>query len=208
MSDIIRRDPRAEWIARNRLHPLHAAAQPAAVSWMGPNGVIRKNPHGVGFIGPNGLKRDHRSMAMHPAMHHAAGPAGPPPPPQSRVDMEILSLISTSLRTLKNTGSPANSPKYESAPKGGANATYGVMMPSCNDGNGNGNGNAISEKPAARALPLGQPTDAAEEAPAPPPPVGKAETETETETDAGSDETASTKRRRLSVLADAVMLAS
>jgi len=26
MSDeIIRRDPRAEWIARNRLHPLHAA---------------------------------------------------------------------------------------------------------------------------------------------------------------------------------------
>jgi electron transfer flavoprotein alpha subunit len=25
MSDLIRRDPRAEWIARNRLHPLHAA---------------------------------------------------------------------------------------------------------------------------------------------------------------------------------------
>lgn len=61
MSDLIRRDPRAEWIARNRLHPLHAAAQPAAVSWMGPNGVIRKNPHGVGFIGPNGLKRIDRS---------------------------------------------------------------------------------------------------------------------------------------------------
>jgi len=61
MSDLIRRDPRAEWIARNRLHPLHAATQPAAVSWMGPNGVIRKNPHGVGFIGPNGLKRIDRS---------------------------------------------------------------------------------------------------------------------------------------------------
>lgn len=61
MSDLIRRDPRAEWIARNRLHPLHAALQPAAVSWMGPNGVIRKNPHGVGFIGPNGLKRIDRS---------------------------------------------------------------------------------------------------------------------------------------------------
>lgn len=61
MSEIIRRDPRAEWIARNRLHPLHAATQPAAVSWMGPNGVIRKNPHGVGFIGPNGLKRIDRS---------------------------------------------------------------------------------------------------------------------------------------------------
>jgi electron transfer flavoprotein alpha subunit len=45
MSDIIRRDPRAEWIARNRLHPLHAA----------------KNPHGIGFIGPHGIKRIDRS---------------------------------------------------------------------------------------------------------------------------------------------------
>ncbi|MFP6799531.1 MAG: electron transfer flavoprotein subunit alpha/FixB family protein [Pseudomonas sp.] len=61
MSEIIRRDPRAEWIARNRLHPLHAALQPAEVSWLGPNGVIRKNPHAVGFIGPNGLKRIDRS---------------------------------------------------------------------------------------------------------------------------------------------------
>ena len=64
MSDIIRRDPRAEWIARNRLHPLHAAMQPEQHSWMGPNGVIRKNPHGVGFIGPNGLKRIDRSGAQ------------------------------------------------------------------------------------------------------------------------------------------------
>ncbi|PTT72568.1 electron transfer flavoprotein subunit alpha, partial [Pseudomonas sp. HMWF010] len=61
MSDLIRRDPRAEWIARNRLHPLHAALQKVESSWMGPNGVIRKNPHGVGFIGPNGLKRIDRS---------------------------------------------------------------------------------------------------------------------------------------------------
>ena len=61
MSEIIRRDPRAEWIARNRLHPLHAALQPAQISWLGPNGVIRKNPHAVGFIGPNGLKRIDRS---------------------------------------------------------------------------------------------------------------------------------------------------
>ncbi|MQT46145.1 electron transfer flavoprotein subunit alpha/FixB family protein [Pseudomonas helleri] len=61
MSDIIRRDPRAEWIARNRLHPLHAALQPAQQSWMGPNGVLRKNVHGVGFIGPNGIKRIDRS---------------------------------------------------------------------------------------------------------------------------------------------------
>ncbi|MFF7706298.1 FAD-binding protein [Pseudomonas sp. NPDC007930] len=61
MSDIIRRDPRAEWIARNRLHPLHAALQPQQPQWMGPHGVIRKNPHGVGFIGPNGVKRIDRS---------------------------------------------------------------------------------------------------------------------------------------------------
>ena len=39
MNDIVRRDPRAEWIARNRLHPLHAAmhsAQGGEVRWMGP----------------------------------------------------------------------------------------------------------------------------------------------------------------------------
>ena len=64
MSDIIRRDPRAEWIARNRLHPLHAAMQPAQISWMGPNGVIRKNVHGLGFMGPNGIKRIDRSGAQ------------------------------------------------------------------------------------------------------------------------------------------------
>ncbi|MFD2640540.1 electron transfer flavoprotein subunit alpha/FixB family protein [Pseudomonas japonica] len=64
MSDIIRRDPRAEWIARNRLHPLHAAMQVQQDSWMGPNGVIRKNPHTVGFIGPNGIKRIDRSGAQ------------------------------------------------------------------------------------------------------------------------------------------------
>lgn len=64
MSDIIRRDPRAEWIARNRLHPLHAAMQPAQTRWMGPNGVMRKNVHGQGFIGPNGIKRIDRSGAQ------------------------------------------------------------------------------------------------------------------------------------------------
>ena len=65
MSDIIRRDPRAEWIARNRLHPLHAAMQTQQTSWMGPNGVIRKNPHAIaaGFIGPSGIKRIDRSGA-------------------------------------------------------------------------------------------------------------------------------------------------
>ncbi|WP_213878526.1 electron transfer flavoprotein subunit alpha/FixB family protein [Pseudomonas sp. dw_358] len=64
MSDIIRRDPRAEWIARNRLHPLHAAMQPLQNSWMGPQGIVRKNPHAVGFIGPNGVKRIDRSGAQ------------------------------------------------------------------------------------------------------------------------------------------------
>lgn len=64
MSDLIRRDPRAEWIARNRLHPLHAAVQPAVASWLSAAGVLRKNPHAVGFIGPNGLKRIDRSGAQ------------------------------------------------------------------------------------------------------------------------------------------------
>lgn len=59
MSDsIIRRDPRAEWIARNRLHPLHSAMKQAQTAEIrGPSGLIRRNPHAVGFIGPNGIKR-------------------------------------------------------------------------------------------------------------------------------------------------------
>ena len=61
MSDIIRRDPRREWILRNRLHPLHASLAAPQDQWMGPNGVLRKNPHAVGFIGPNGIKRIDRS---------------------------------------------------------------------------------------------------------------------------------------------------
>ncbi|MDN3557249.1 electron transfer flavoprotein subunit alpha [Halomonas maura] len=66
MSDIVRRDPRKEWIARNRLHPQHLEVlaelgQGAASEWMGPAGLIRRNPHAVGFMGPNGLKRIDRS---------------------------------------------------------------------------------------------------------------------------------------------------
>lgn len=64
MSDIIRRDPHADWIARNRLHPLHAAMQVQQAQWLGPNGLVRKNPHAVGFIGPNGIKRIDRSGAQ------------------------------------------------------------------------------------------------------------------------------------------------
>ncbi|MBZ9557743.1 MULTISPECIES: electron transfer flavoprotein subunit alpha/FixB family protein [unclassified Modicisalibacter] len=68
MSDIVRRDPRKEWIARNRLHPEHFAvlaelggegASPS--EWIGPSGLVRRNPRAVGFIGPNGIKRIDRS---------------------------------------------------------------------------------------------------------------------------------------------------
>lgn len=66
MSELVRRDPRQEWIIRNRLHPQHleALAQmggAVANEWMGPNGVIRRNPHAIGFIGPNGIRRIDRS---------------------------------------------------------------------------------------------------------------------------------------------------
>ncbi|NIC05298.1 electron transfer flavoprotein subunit alpha/FixB family protein [Billgrantia bachuensis] len=71
MSDILRRDPRKEWIARNRLHPEHLSVLAefgegvsAATEWMGPNGVLRRNPHAVGFMGPNGIKRIDRSGAQ------------------------------------------------------------------------------------------------------------------------------------------------
>jgi len=65
MSDIPRRDPRTEWILRNRLHPQHdqlVAANSGPVR--GPSGLLRKNPHAVGFIGPNGLKRIDRSAGL------------------------------------------------------------------------------------------------------------------------------------------------
>ncbi|PKG98885.1 electron transfer flavoprotein subunit alpha/FixB family protein [Paraglaciecola sp. MB-3u-78] len=59
MSDIFRRDPRTQWIARNRLHPLHVAniGEPER----GPSGLLRKNLHNIGFIGANGVKRIDRS---------------------------------------------------------------------------------------------------------------------------------------------------
>lgn len=67
MSDLIRRDPRTDWIARNRLHPEHEAVlaqlngDAPAAQWMGPNGIVRRNPHAVGFVGPNGIRRIDRS---------------------------------------------------------------------------------------------------------------------------------------------------
>ncbi|MFC0267234.1 electron transfer flavoprotein subunit alpha [Kushneria aurantia] len=71
LSSAVRRDPRREWILRNRLHPEHAAlaatgaASPA--EWLGPNGVTRRDPRAVGFIGPNGIRRIDRSGAQHGA---------------------------------------------------------------------------------------------------------------------------------------------
>ena len=59
MSDTFRRDPRAQWIARNRLHPLHQANSGEAEK--GPTGLLRKNLHNIGFMGPNGIKRIDRS---------------------------------------------------------------------------------------------------------------------------------------------------
>ncbi|RAU18514.1 electron transfer flavoprotein subunit alpha/FixB family protein [Nitrincola tibetensis] len=66
MNDIKRRDPRSEWILRNRLHPEHSTyalthATGIMSEWIGPTGVKRKNPHLVGFIGPSGLRRIDRS---------------------------------------------------------------------------------------------------------------------------------------------------
>ncbi|EXJ11422.1 MULTISPECIES: electron transfer flavoprotein subunit alpha/FixB family protein [Nitrincola] len=69
MNDIKRRDPRAEWILRNRLHPEHSTyaltqATGRLSEWIGPTGVKRKNPHLVGFIGPAGVRRIDRSGAQ------------------------------------------------------------------------------------------------------------------------------------------------
>lgn len=75
-----RRDTRKEWIARNRLHPDHeqvvaemgGAAGGAPDHWLGPAGLMRRDPHQTGFIGPNGLKRIDRS-----GMQTAAGLSRP-----------------------------------------------------------------------------------------------------------------------------------
>lgn len=69
MEEIRRRDPRREWVARNRLHPEHASVlaeqgEGAASEWLGPLGITRKDPHAVGFMGPHGIKRIDRSGAQ------------------------------------------------------------------------------------------------------------------------------------------------
>lgn len=93
MSDIVtetgqdsrlpRRDPRLEWMARSRLHPEHLTAlsrlsgTAGAVSeWMGPHGLIRRNPHAIGFVGPNGCKRIDRSGVQDGQGRAGGGQAG------------------------------------------------------------------------------------------------------------------------------------
>ncbi len=56
-----RRNPRQDWIARNRLHPLHGQGTVFPCVERGPTGLVRKNLHSIGFIGPGGLKRIDRS---------------------------------------------------------------------------------------------------------------------------------------------------
>lgn len=59
-NQIKRVDPHLEHIKRNRLHPRYLELTATAVS-MGPNGIVRKDPHKVGFMGPNGIKRIDRA---------------------------------------------------------------------------------------------------------------------------------------------------
>lgn len=62
VTGLLRRDPRTEWIARNRLHPLHSSVVSTGQGEVrGPSGLLRKNPHVIGFIGPNGIKRIDRA---------------------------------------------------------------------------------------------------------------------------------------------------
>ena len=80
MSDIKRRNPRLERIARNRLHPEHASVlaslgQGRASEWQGPNGLRRRNPHAVGFMGPNGIKRIDRSGTQQGGIRQPRGAA-------------------------------------------------------------------------------------------------------------------------------------
>jgi len=79
-----RRDPRLEQQARNRLHPQHLIALQALgrgaaapqERWMGPQGVMRRDPHVGHFIAANGRKRIDRSGRSGPVASGAGQPAG------------------------------------------------------------------------------------------------------------------------------------
>ncbi|TVU72726.1 electron transfer flavoprotein subunit alpha/FixB family protein [Cobetia crustatorum] len=82
-SALPRRNPRLEQQARNRLHPEHLTALMAlgkgAVGpqerWLGPKGVMRRNPHVGHFIATNGRKRFDRSGRTGPAAAGAGNSA-------------------------------------------------------------------------------------------------------------------------------------
>ncbi|WP_136068869.1 electron transfer flavoprotein subunit alpha [Modicisalibacter radicis] len=98
MSDIVRRDPRREWIARNRLHPEHLAVRvdphgtASPSEWPGPNGLTRRNPRAVGFIGPNGIKRIDRSGAQQAATQ-SGGRQAQPKDTRRRVDIDAPDFL-------------------------------------------------------------------------------------------------------------------
>ncbi|MGB8665549.1 MAG: electron transfer flavoprotein subunit alpha/FixB family protein, partial [Serratia inhibens] len=69
MSEILRRDPRTEWIRRNRLHPQYVLTMMSSGEPQGPSGLVRRNPHAVGFIGPNGIRRIDRMNVSGPIGH-------------------------------------------------------------------------------------------------------------------------------------------
>lgn len=70
---IIRRNPRLEWIARNRLHKDHEwVCAPRGAPQIDPNGVQRKFPHTIKFTGPNGIKRIDRLGGSQASSHSAS----------------------------------------------------------------------------------------------------------------------------------------
>lgn len=98
MNDIVRRDPRKEWIARNRLHPEHLEVLAEMgggdlhSEWIGPSGLMRRNPHAVGFIGPNGIKRIDRSGAQQAATQPGSRQAQPKDT-RRRVEIETPAFL-------------------------------------------------------------------------------------------------------------------
>ena len=70
----LRRDPRREWIDRNRLHADHVALDfgHSQGSSRGPSGLLRKQPHAIATIGPNGIKRIDR-LAIRNGTHSLSG---------------------------------------------------------------------------------------------------------------------------------------
>lgn len=98
MNDIVRRDPRKEWIARNRLHPEHLEVLAEMgggdmhSEWIGPSGLTRRNPHAVGFIGPNGIKRIDRSGAQQAATQPGSRQAQPKDT-RRRVEIETPAFL-------------------------------------------------------------------------------------------------------------------